>query len=373
MSAHAILSASRAFRWLRCPPSALLERKFSDTPRDAAAEGSAAHALAEHRLRRTLKMRSKKPVSGYSNDEMDEHTVGYVGFVQEQIEKAKLTCQDPAVLIEQKLDLSKFVPDGFGTADCIIVADNLLHVIDFKYGMGVIVSAVDNPQMKLYSLGALELFGDLYDITNVSMTIYQPRRENISTYTVSKETLYQWANDVLAPTAALAIKGKGAYTPGAHCQFCRAAVQCRARAEEQMKLAKLDFAQPPLLSDEEISEILSQLDNLLSWANSVKAYALRSALQGKKWNGWKLCMGRSNRRYINEDDVAKAAQEAGYKDIFKQSLITLTEMQALMGKKKFDEILGAFIIKPPGKPTLVPESDKRPEINLAKNDFEEEI
>ena len=205
------------------------------------------------------------------------------------------------------------------------------------------------------------------------MTIYQPRRENISTFAIRKETLYQWANDVLKPTAALAIKGGGEYKPGEHCQFCRAKVRCRARAEELLNLAVHEFALPPLLSDEEISDILSQLDDMVTWANSVKEYALSSALQGKKWSGWKLCEGRSNRRYKNEDEVAKTAQEAGYTDIYKKSLITLTEMQALMGKKKFDEILGAFITKLPGKPVLVPESDKRPEIKSAKHDFKEDI
>jgi len=370
MSAHAILSASGAFRWLRCPPSALLEHEFKDKPSDAASEGSAAHALAEHKLRKALKMRSKKPVSQYDNNEMDEYTNNYVGFVLELIEQTKQTCSDPLVLIEQKLDLSKYVPDGFGTADCIIVADDILHVIDFKYGMGIVVSAISNPQMKLYALGALELFEGLYDIKSVSMTIYQPRRENISTDIVCKSELYCWANDVLKPTASLAIKGEGEFLPGEHCRFCRASVQCRARADEQLKLAANEFALPPLLSDEEINSLLGNLDSMVSWANEIKKHALHSALQGKKWNGFKIVESRSNRRYINEDKAAKAAQEAGYKDIYKQSLITLTEMQTLMGKKKFDEILGAFIVKPKGKPILVPESDKRLEIDSAKNDFD---
>ena len=382
MSAHAILSASGAFRWLQCPPSALLEREFKDKPSDAAAEGNAAHALAEHKLRRALKLRSKKPVSQYDSEEMDEHTNNYVGFVLEKIELAKQTCCDPLVLIEQKLDLSKYVPDGFGTADCIIVADDVLHVIDFKYGMGVVVSAISNPQMKLYALGALDLFEGLYDINTVSMTIYQPRRENISTDAVLKGALYDWANDVLRPTAALAIKGEGDFQPGEHCRFCRASVQCRARADEQLKLAANEFALPPLLTDEEINSLLGNLDSMVAWANEIKKHALHSAIQGKKWEGFKIVEGRTNRRYINEDNAAKAAQEAGYKDIYKQSLITLTEMQTLMGKKKFDEILGAFIVKPKGKPILVPESDKRLNYGVralkeqahgkdsAKNDFD---
>ena len=372
MSAHAILSASGAHRWLNCPPSALLEREFTDNTSEAAAEGSAAHALAEHKLRRALKMRSQKPVSTYDNDDMDDFTDGYVGFVLEQIGQLKQACRDPQVLIEQKLDLSKYVPSGFGTADCVIVADGTVHVVDFKYGTGVLVSAVDNPQMKLYALGALNLFEGLYDIENVSMTIYQPRRENISTSTVSKESLYKWADDVLKPTAELAANGEGEYLPGEHCQFCRAAVRCRARADEKLRLAALEFALPPTLSDEEISEILGQLDDLVTWANTIKDYALRSALQGTKWDGYKLVEGRSNRRYISEEKVAKAAQEAGYCDIYKQSLLTITEMEKYLGKTKFNEILGALISKPTGKPTLVPAIDKRPEINTAKNDFMEE-
>ena len=369
MSAHAVLSASGSFRWLQCPPSALLERKFTDNTSEAAAKGSAAHALAEHKLRRALKMRSKKPISTYDCDEMDGYTDGYVEFVLEQAGY----CPNSKVLIEQKLDISKYVPDGFGTADCIIVADRILRVIDLKYGTGVVVSAEENPQMKLYALGALGLFEDLYDIDDVSMSIYQPRRENVSTYTIDREALCQWADAVLKPTARLAYNGGGEYQPGAHCQFCRAAVRCRARADEQLKLAASEFALPPLLSDDEISGLLGNLDDIVAWANSIKEYALHSALQGKIWEGWKLCEGRSNRRYKDEDAVAKAAQEAGYNDIYKHSLITITDMERLMTKKKFNEILGAFIEKPPGKPVLVPECDKRPELNTAKNDFMEDI
>ncbi|MCR2043722.1 DUF2800 domain-containing protein [Sporanaerobium hydrogeniformans] len=374
MSKHAILSASGAHRWMNCTPSARLELEFDDNSGEAAAEGTAAHALSEHKLRKALKMRSKKPVSPYDSDEMDNYTDGYVEYVLEVIEQAKQTCSDPLILIEQRLDFSKYVPDGFGTGDCVIIADGTLHIIDFKYGQGVLVSAEDNPQMKLYALGALGLFDGIYDIEMVLMTIYQPRRENISTSTVSKESLYRWAEEVLKPKAELAFAGDGNYCPGEWCQFCRAAVKCRARAEAKMKLATFEFALPPLLSDEEIAEILSSIGDLTRWTNEIIAYATDAAVNhGKKWPGFKVVEGRSNRKYKDEEAVAEAAKNAGYRDIYKQSLITITEMEKLMGKTKFNEVIGGLIMKPPGKPTLVPVSDKRPEMNTssAKNDFME--
>lgn len=306
---HALLSASGAHRWLNCTPSARLEREFDDNSGEAAAEGTAAHALAEHKLRRALKMRSKKPVSKYDSDEMDSYTDGYVEFVLELIEQAKQTCPDPKVLIEQRLDFSKYVPDGFGTGDCVIIADGTLHIVDYKHGQGVLVEAEDNPQMKLYALGALELFDNIYDIDTVSMTIYQPRRENISTHKVNKDSLYQWAEDTLKHTAEKAFKGEGEYVPGEYCQFCRAAVKCRAHAEEKLSLARFEFALPPLLTDGEIEEILSKLDDLTAWANDIKAYALETAVNhGKEWRGFKLVEGRSNRKYADEDAVIKAAK-----------------------------------------------------------------
>jgi hypothetical protein len=375
MKQHALLSASSAHRWLACTPAARLEREFEDNSGEAAAEGTAAHALSEHKLRRALKMRSKKPVSKYDCDEMDAYTDGFVEFIQELIAQAKQECADPVVLIEQRLDFSRHVPDGFGTGDCVIIADGVLHIIDFKYGQGVLISAEENPQMKLYALGALELFDGIYDISAVSMTIYQPRRENVSTHTVFKEALCQWAEEVLKPTAAIAFEGGGEYIPGEHCQFCRAAVKCRARAEEKLNLARFEFALPPLLTDEDIGKILARLDDLTSWANDIKVYALEAAVShGKEWSGFKLVEGRSVRKYANEEAVTEAAKAAGYRDIYRQSLITLTEMEKLMTKPKFNEILGGLIEKPPGKPTLVPNSDKRQAINTsAKNDFKEEM
>lgn len=261
-SKHAVLSASSSHRWLNCNPSARLESEFEDRETEAAAEGTAAHALAEHKLRKALKMRSRKPVSKFDSDEMDIHTDGYVEFVLESLAEAKQLCADPKVLIEQRLDFSCYVPDGFGTGDCIIVADKLLHIIDFKYEQGVLVDAEKNPQMMLYALGAIRIFDCLYNIAEVSMSIYQPRRENVSTWTISVKELNEWAEKTLKPRAELAFKGEGEYCPGSWCQFCKAAIKCRARAEAKLQLAKYEFAQPPLLSDAEIGDILGKLDDL---------------------------------------------------------------------------------------------------------------
>lgn len=372
---HAILSASGAHRWMACTPSARLELEFDDNSGAAADEGTAAHALAEHKLRKALKMRSKKPASKYDSDEMDAHTDDYVSFVLEQIAQAKLACADPMILIEQRLDFSRYVKGGFGTGDSVIIGDGTLHIIDFKYGQGVLVEAEDNPQMKLYALGALQLFDGIYDIGMVGMTIFQPRRENVSTYTVSKESLYQWAEEVLKPKAAIAYDGGGEYVPGEHCQFCRAAVKCRARAEAKMKLAAFEFALPPLLSDDEISGVLAAIGDLTNWANEIMAYATDTAVNhGKQWPGFKVVEGRSNRKYSDEDAVAEATKAAGYRDIYKQSLIAVTEMEKLMGKSKFNNVLGGLVTKPPGRPTLVPISDKRSPMNTsnAKIDFKED-
>ena len=374
MSDHAVLSASGAHRWLNCLPSARLELEFVNNESSAAAEGTAAHALCEHKLKKALHMRSKRPVSVYNSDEMEEHSDAYVEFVMEQLELAKQSCTDPLILIEQRLDFSCYVPQGFGTGDCIIIADKKLHIIDFKYGMGVLVDAVDNPQMKLYALGALEIYDSLYDIEEVSMTIFQPRRENVSTWTIRVEDLKDWAEKELKPRAKKAYDGEGEYLPGEWCTFCRAAVKCRARAEEKLKLAQSEFKLPPLLTDSEIEEVLSKLSDLTKWANEIIAYATDAAVNhGKEWHGFKVVEGRSVRKFKDEDAVAEVAKANGYKDIFRQSLITLTEMERLMGKSKFEKILGDLIYKPPGKPTLVPLSDKRPAMNVsnAKNEFNE--
>ena len=371
---HAKLGPSGAHRWLNCTPSANQELEFADRSTEAAAEGTAAHALAEHKLRKALKMRSTRPVSQYDCDEMEGYTDDYAQFIMESLEEAKQLCADPLVLIEQRLDLTCYVPDSFGTGDCLIAADHLLHVIDFKYGQGVLVEAEENPQMMLYALGALRLFDGLYDIDTVAMTVYQPRRDNVSTWTTTVEELLAWAEETLKPKAQMAFNGEGEFTPGPWCTFCKAAVKCRARAEAKLQLAKYEFAKPPLLTDEEIEEILGKLDDLTKWASEIVAYAQDAAINhGKQWNGFKLVESKTNRKYSDEAAVIDAAKAAGYHDIFRKTLIPITEMEKLMGKKSFASILGSLVVKPQGKPTLVPASDKRPAITTtgANDDFNE--
>ncbi|MBC8591089.1 DUF2800 domain-containing protein [Wansuia hejianensis] len=372
MGKHAILSASGAHRWLECTPAARLELEFKDQESTAAAQGTAAHNLCEHKLKKALHIRSKRPVSEFNDDEMEEHSDAYVEYVLEQLEEVKKNCKDPLVLIEERLDFSCYVPEGFGTADTIIIGDKNLHIIDMKYGQGILVYAEDNPQMKLYALGALASYESLYDIEEVTMHIFQPRRENVSAWTISVDELKKWAENDLKVKAKMAFEGKGEYIPGDWCTFCRAAVKCRARADEKLKLAQSEFKLPPLLTDNEIEEILSKLSDLTRWANEIVAYATDAAVNhGKEWSGFKVVEGRSNRKYKDEDKVAEVAKANGYKDIYRTSLITLTEMEKLMGKQKFKDILGDFIIKAPGKPTLVPLSDKRQALNVssAKTEF----
>ena len=368
---HALLSASSAHRWLHCPPSAKLTAGVTEAPSEAALQGTAAHALAEHKLRRALKQQSKRPVSEYEDDEMNTHTDDYVSYVLEQYEQAKQATPGAVIYIEQRLDFSHVVPGGFGTGDCLIVADGTLHVIDLKYGLGVLVEAEWNLQMMLYAIGALALFDALYDIEQVALTIFQPRRENVSTWTISVTELNEWAEHTLKPAAELAAKGDGEFCAGTWCQFCRIASTCRARAEANLELAKFEFAPPAELSADEVAEVLAQIPELTRWASDVQDYALSQALSGERYEGFKLVAGRSIRKYTDETAVAEAAKAAGYRDIYKRSLLTITAMEKLMGKKNFSEILGNLVVKPEGKPTLVPLSDKRPELQIstAADDF----
>ena len=371
--AHAILSASSSQRWLNCPPSARLCEAYEDKGSDYAAEGTDAHSLCEYKLRKALGMDAVDPSEHLTwyNEEMEDCANGYTSYILELVEAARETCADPMVLIEQRVDFSRWVEQGFGTADCIIIADGTLRIVDYKHGLGVLVSSEDNPQMKCYALGALELFDDIYDIDRVSMTIYQPRRQNVSTFEMDKSDLYAWADETLKPTAELAFAGDGDFRCGEWCGFCKAKHQCRARAEANLLLAQHDFKLPPLLEDSEIEIILSRADQLVSWVSDIKEYALRQAVSGKDWAGFKLVEGRSNRRYTNEAAVVQAVSKAGF-DPYERKLLGITAMQKLLGKSRFEELLSAYIEKPQGKPTLVPESDKRPVMNNAKTDFMEE-
>lgn len=371
---HALLTPSASHRWLSCNPSARLEQEFEDRTSSAAAEGTAAHVWCEYKLQKALGLPTgEPPTSEYDSPEMDAYTDAYVEFVLEALAEAKQTCADPQLLIEQRLDLTRYIPEAFGTGDCIIVADSNIHIIDMKYGQGVLVEAEENSQMMLYALGAIRLYDFLYDIKSVSMTIFQPRRENVSTWTIPVAELMEWANTTLKENAERAFKGEGEFVAGPHCQFCKAAVRCRARAEANLRLAQYEFARPPLLTDEEIEDILAQIPDLEKWCSEIAAYAQDAAVNhGKHWNGFKLVESRTTRRYINENAVIAAVTEAGY-DPFEKKVLGLTAMQKALGKTKFETLLGHLIEKPQGKPTLVPITDKRPAITTmgAKHDFNE--
>ena len=370
---HALLSASSSHRWLHCNPSARLEREFADRETIAAAEGTAAHALAEHKLKRKLKLRSERPVSPFDTDEMEVCTDDYADFVMEQVIKERRRDLNTQVFIEQRLDFSCYVPEGFGTGDCLIVSRGRLHIIDLKYGQGLLVDSEENPQMMLYALAALNQYEEQYQIKKVKLTIFQPRRDNVSTWETTVAKLKKWATKDLVPKAQRAFKGEGEYCPGEWCIFCKAAVKCRARADDKLRLAQSEFKMPPLLTDAEIESVLAQLPDIKKWADEIQEYALAKALAGKEWTGFKLVEGRSVRKFTDERAVVKAANEAGYHDIYKQSLISRTEMEKLMGKAEFSKVLGALVTKPQGKPTLVPDTDKRQAISVSnpKSEFSE--
>ena len=371
---HAVLSASSSERWLNCPPSARLCEAYEDKGSDYAAEGTDAHALCEFRLKQTLGIPANDPIENLTwyNEEMEDCAAVYAAYVTELLETAKQTCTDSVILIEQRVDFSRWVQDGFGTADCIVIADGELNIVDYKHGKGVEVSAVDNPQMMLYALGALEIFDGIYDIDSVRMTIYQPRKSNISVYEMDKADLYEWANSELTQKAQLAYEGQGSFSCGEWCRFCKAKAECRERAEANLALARYEFQTPALLADEEIAGILDKVDALTAWAADVKEYALRQAVSGTAFPGWKLVEGRSNRKYTSEAAVAAAVEGAGF-DPYERKVLGVTAMQKMLGKTRFEELLAPYIEKPQGKPTLVRSSDKRSEWNTAKNDFMEEM
>lgn len=374
MSKHAFLSASASHRWLNCPPSAKLCESLPDQTSSYAQEGTDCHELCAYLVEKALGRDVTDPTENltYYNAEMQNCAEEYCNFVLEQLEEAKKHCKDPQVMVEQRLDFSRFVENGFGTGDCVIVADDVLHIIDYKHGLGVLVEASNNSQLFCYALGALELFDDLYDINEVKMSIFQPRRSNTDTFTIRKEDLLTWAREVLVPTAKLAYEGKGEFKAGDHCQFCKVKASCRKRAEYNLELAKYDFAMPATLDSIEIAAILPKIDQLISWGNDLKEFALTQAQAGTHYEGFKVVEGRSNRKYTDEAVVAAAVTDAGF-DPYEKKLLGVTAMTTLLGKKRFDELLGGLIYKPPGKPALVPESDKRPAMNSAKNDFNDNI
>lgn len=378
---HAVLSPSSASRWLSCTPSARLEIQFPDKAGDFALEGSLAHEFGELRLKcysniidemEWAKETSELIKDKFYSESLEEYAEGYAAFVWEKYLLARKTTTDAVLRIEEKIDLTAYVPEGFGTGDAVILADGTMEIIDLKYGKGVQVSAVENKQMMLYALGALDMFGFMYAIHTVRMTIYQPRLDNISEWEIPAEELLTWGSNELAPRAKMAFAGEGSFIPGKHCQFCRAKAQCRALAEKNLEAAKHEFDDVSLLSDAEISGILAQIDIIKNWMTAVEDYALQAALAGKKLPGFKLVEGRSIRKYSDEKMVASRLIENGYKSdlIYEPAkLKTITAMEKLVTKKAFTALLGDLIIKPQGKPTLAPETDKRQEWNSAENDF----
>ena len=370
---HAVLSASSSDRWIHCPPSARLCEIFDDVGSDYAAEGTDAHTLCEYRLRSALGLPAEDPVEKLSwySEEMEECAEAYVSYVLELVEAAKQAGSTPTVLIEQKVDFSRWVNEGFGTADCVVIANGTLNIVDYKHGKGVEVSAEENSQMMLYALGALEIIDCIYDIDEVRMTIFQPRKSNVSVYSTTKDALMEWANGELTEKAKLAFEGQGDFSCGEWCRFCKAKAECRERANANLEMARYEFREPALLTDEEIADILGKVDAFTAWANDIKEYALQQAVSGKEWSGWKLVEGRSNRKYTSEAAVAATVEGAGF-DPYERKVLGVTAMQKMLGKSRFEELLAPYIEKPQGKPTLVPESDKRPAMNTAKNDFMED-
>ena len=370
---HAILAASASKRWMACPPSARLCAELPDKSSSYALQGTDAHELAAYKVLHAIGEDVKDPTENltFFDQEMDSYTDAYRDFVMEKYMDAKKHCKDPVLLVEQKLDFSEWVPEGYGTGDAVIVADDILHVIDLKFGMGVIVYAEENPQLMCYGLGALSLFDGIYDIQSVRLSIFQPRRDNISTYEISKEDLLRWAKDTLSPAAELAFNGGGEFHAGDHCQFCKLKATCRKRAEYNLEMARYDFEMPSQLSETEISLILPRIDELTAWANDVREYALKQAMAGTEFPGYKLVAGRSVTRYTDENAVAAAVISAGY-DPYEKKLMGITAMKSMLGKDQFNTVLGSLTHKPQGKPTLVPTSDKRPAINTVEIDFMEE-
>ena len=377
---HSELGPSSSERWLKCTPSAMLSAQFQDKPSVYAEEGTFLHELCELKLHRYLGDMTKDVIerqyaehrdNDFYSDEAEEVTDVYVNHCIEVIEAIRLSCPDPYIAVEHRLDFSEYVPDGFGTGDFIAIADGVIEVIDFKGGRGVRVNADHNSQLMLYGLGALLEFDPLYDIKTVRMTIVQPRLQNISSFEMDADELIKWADGYLHPRALLAQKGEGEFCAGDHCRWCKARHTCRARSEYFMQLARRDFKQPDLLTDEEIADMMPVAEALNNWVQDLLAFATQQAVEGKQWAGYKLVAGRTVRKYTNEAEVIKACTDAGYTDIYKTSLLGVGDLEKRMGRKAFREVLGKLVYKPEDTPTLVPVSDPRQAISTAASDFAE--
>lgn len=376
--AHALLSPSSAHRWLHCTASPRLEEGVEDKGSEFAAEGSLAHAMGALKLKAFFGMDASHELQEidmlrrYHTGEMDEYTDTYKTIVLEKFNTAQRQCEDAQLLVETRLDFGDYIPDAFGTGDAIIIADGTLDVIDFKYGKGVRVSAYKNPQMMIYALGAYERFSFEYNIKKVRMTIVQPRIDNLSDFEMDVKDLLAWAKETLAPKAKEAFKGDGPQNPGEWCQFCKVKSCCKALTQKCTDVVK-NHEDPRLISAEELAtDILPIVATVKTWLAGVEDYALQQALSGVELPGWKLVEGRSIRKITNQEGVEKALTEAGfdYDDIYKPlELRTITDLEKLVGKKQFNGLCGEFIEKPQGKPTLAPESDKRPALDTIADDF----
>lgn len=378
MRKHALLSASSSSRWLVCTPSAVLESELDEVKSSYADEGTLAHSLADVELKHKLKWITASEYADQIriiyddklfNESMQDYVNDYVSFVLESYAEAGPGAQ---IFLETKLDISEFVPEGFGHVDVNIVNDKTLDVIDLKYGKGIPVSAEENKQMMLYGLGSYREFELSYNIEDVRMTIYQPRIDNYSSSTMSVRDLLYWAEKELKPKAKIAFEGGGDFIPGDHCRFCKAKPVCKANAQFHLEMAKHEFQKPELLTSVEISEILTKGDAFINWINTVEAYALDQALtKGIKWPGYKLVEGRSNRKYGDELKVISTLMKKGFTEeiIFVKKIAGITELSKRIGKPTFDSLVTPFLIKPPGSPALVPDEDKRPEYKSARNDF----
>lgn len=384
MARHAILSASGSHRWLHCTPSALLEKDIPDSGSDYAREGSLAHAYCAKALKESLGIGTKgedieiEELQDYFTDEMPGHVETYTDIVLGKFEEAKKSTPDAVLMVEQRLDFSRFIPEGFGTGDAIIVADGTLEICDFKYGKGVEVSAIANSQMMIYALGAYERFSDEYRIERVRMTIIQPRIGNLSEYELEIDQLLYWADHVLKPTAEKAIKGEGEQVAGDWCQFCKVKCQCKAlakRCTEDFDALQESGTTAELMTNDDIARLLPKLSDIKKWAEAVGEYALDRALKGDKFPGYKLVEGRSIRKIIDEGAAASKLTAEGFDadNLYKpRALKGITDLEGIVGKKNLATLLDGILVKPQGKPALVPESDKRPPLNSnsAENDFE---
>lgn len=379
--AHALLSASGASRWMACTPSARLEENFEEKESVYAAEGTLAHEIAELKLRKhftepmakstfTRRLNKFKKHELYQ-DEMLRHTDTYLEYLQEL---ALSMGSAPYVAVEKRLDFSKVVPEGFGTVDCLMVGGDTLYITDFKYGKGVPVSAEDNPQMKLYALGAYLEYSFLYPIKNVHLAIIQPRLDSISEWSLTADSLLEWAKEV-EERAKLAWEGKGDFVPGEHCKFCKAKAQCRARSEQYTALADFEAKKPELLTDEEVGTILEKAVGIESWVKSLKDHALTVALNGGNVPGWKAVEGRGSRNFTDLDKAFEHLQSNNIEEamLYERVPLSVAKLEKALGKKDFRELLEeqGFVVKQPGKPTLVPTTDKRKAITNAVDPAED--